>query len=169
MSSIDQTYMTGTPSASGGQGALLSSETRQNTTPAGRPPGNEGGGASPVDRVAPVDRGAATAPGPRATAPDERGGESSRGAPAAGIDRGALSEAVEEMRERLEPGKRALNFSINDELGDVVVKVVDTTTDQVIREIPPEAIMEMRERLRELNETGAEGGFPPGSLLSDLT
>ncbi len=44
---------------------------------------------------------------------------------------------------------RRLKFSINDELGQVVVRVIDTRTDKVIKELPPEALQRLHVRIRE--------------------
>ncbi len=44
---------------------------------------------------------------------------------------------------------RKLKFSINSRLEQVVVKVVDRETDKVIKEIPPEALQRLHERMEE--------------------
>ena len=44
---------------------------------------------------------------------------------------------------------RKLKFSINSRLEQVVVKVVDRETDKVIKEIPPEALQRLHERMQE--------------------
>jgi flagellar protein FlaG len=44
---------------------------------------------------------------------------------------------------------KRLRFSINEELNQVVVKVIDSETDKVIKEIPPEVIQRMHVRIRE--------------------
>ncbi len=44
---------------------------------------------------------------------------------------------------------KRLRFSINEELNQVVVKVIDSETDKVIKEIPPEVIQRMHIRIRE--------------------
>lgn len=44
---------------------------------------------------------------------------------------------------------RKLKFSIDRELNDVVVKVIDTETDKVIKELPPEAMQRLHVRMRE--------------------
>ena len=45
---------------------------------------------------------------------------------------------------------RKLKFSVNNELQQVVVKVVDRETDKVIKEIPPEALQRLHERMQEV-------------------
>ncbi len=44
---------------------------------------------------------------------------------------------------------RRLQFSINRELGEVIVKVIDRQTDKVIKELPPREIQRLHVRLRE--------------------
>lgn len=44
---------------------------------------------------------------------------------------------------------RRLQFTINRELNEVVVKVIDRTTDKVIKELPPREIQRLHVRIRE--------------------
>ena len=45
---------------------------------------------------------------------------------------------------------KRLSFSINEKLGQVIVKVIDTSTDTVIKELPPEELQKVHERIREV-------------------
>lgn len=45
---------------------------------------------------------------------------------------------------------KRLSFQLNEKLGQVVVKVIDTETDTVIRELPPEELQNVHERIREV-------------------
>lgn len=45
---------------------------------------------------------------------------------------------------------RRLSFSLNEKLGQIVVKVIDSDTDKVIREIPPKELQHVHERIREV-------------------
>jgi flagellar protein FlaG len=45
---------------------------------------------------------------------------------------------------------KRLSFRVNEKLGQVVVKVIDVNTDKVIREIPPEELQHVHERIREV-------------------
>jgi len=45
---------------------------------------------------------------------------------------------------------RKLAFSVNEKLGQVVVKVVDSETDKVVREIPATELQHVYERIREV-------------------
>ena len=63
---------------------------------------------------------------------------------------------VEELRKSLDVLEdtfllfnRRLKFSVNEEIDRVVVKVVDGSTDKVIKEIPPEEIQRLIVRIKE--------------------
>jgi flagellar protein FlaG len=44
---------------------------------------------------------------------------------------------------------KRLKFAVNEELDQVVVKVIDAQTDKVIKEIPPETLQRLHVRIRE--------------------
>jgi len=44
---------------------------------------------------------------------------------------------------------KKLKYSVNEELGQVVVKVIDSETDKVIKEIPPAELQRLYIRIRE--------------------
>ena len=44
---------------------------------------------------------------------------------------------------------RRLQFNVNEALGKVVVKVIDPSTDKVIKEIPSQEVQQMQIRIRE--------------------
>jgi flagellar protein FlaG len=52
-----------------------------------------------------------------------------------------LDEAMVEVKKALAPVARNLQFSIDDETGRSVVKVVDSSTNEVIRQIPSEELL----------------------------
>jgi len=62
-------------------------------------------------------------------------------------DLGALTADLERVSAAF---NRRLSFSINEKLGQVVVKVIDADTDKVIKEIPPEELQRVYERIREV-------------------
>ena len=59
-------------------------------------------------------------------------------------------DLVEEVETYLNDFNIQLNFSVEDKTGDVVVKVLDRDSGEVIRQIPPEALEKLREKLKEL-------------------
>jgi flagellar protein FlaG len=44
---------------------------------------------------------------------------------------------------------RKLQYSVNDDTDDIVVKVIDKTTDKVIRQIPPEALQKLEASMKQ--------------------
>jgi flagellar protein FlaG len=42
-----------------------------------------------------------------------------------------------------------ISFSKDDNTGDIVIKIIDNKTDEVIRQIPSEAVVELRKRLND--------------------
>ena len=57
--------------------------------------------------------------------------------------REAVEEAVENLNQFLEPSRRNLKFELHDKLDKYYVSVIDSTTDEVIKEIPPKKILDM--------------------------
>ena len=47
--------------------------------------------------------------------------------------------------------QRQLQFSIDEDSGKTVIKVIDTETDELIRQIPPEDLLEMQKYFGEMN------------------
>jgi flagellar protein FlaG len=60
-----------------------------------------------------------------------------------------LDKSLEILREAFTLFNRRLKFSVNEEIDRVVVKVIDGTTDKVIKEIPPEEIQKLVARIKE--------------------
>jgi len=66
-----------------------------------------------------------------------------------------LKEVLEEVNNLLYSMNRALRFEIHDKTEDLIVRVVNTKTDEVIRQYPREDVIERREKLLQ----GELGGF----------
>lgn len=73
-------------------------------------------------------------------------------APASGQepDRETLLQAVDEVRKAIAPVAQDLLFSIDNDTGRTVVKVVDSSTDEVIRQIPSEEVLAIAQALDKL-------------------
>ncbi len=69
-----------------------------------------------------------------------------------------VMEAVHKMRDHMQVIDRDLHFSIDEDSGITVVKVIDPETKEVVRQIPTEEVMRVVRSL----EKG-------GGLLSDVT
>lgn len=74
-----------------------------------------------------------------------------------------VNDALDAILKKLEPRPKSLQFSVNRELDQIVVKVVDTQTNKVVFQIPSEAIIKASEQLKSLDG----GKLPIGSLLSE--
>jgi flagellar protein FlaG len=61
-----------------------------------------------------------------------------------------IESATKAVREFVQPITNNLEFSIDDDTGKTVVKVMDTSTKEVIRQIPSEEILEIARALDRL-------------------
>ena len=58
-----------------------------------------------------------------------------------------LQAAIDRLNELMKDGQRSLAFSVDEDLGEVVVKVMDTKTEQLIRQIPNEESLKFAKNL----------------------
>jgi len=63
--------------------------------------------------------------------------------------REAINDEVDVMNKVAEVLNRELSFDVRDKTGEVFVRVVDRETGEIIREIPPEELVALSERIRE--------------------
>ena len=66
-------------------------------------------------------------------------------------DRQKLSDAVKNMNDFLQMARRTLEFSMDDASGKMVVKITDTETNKVIRQIPSETMLKIAKELGHLS------------------
>lgn len=59
------------------------------------------------------------------------------------ISRETVAQAVNDVRRNLEAVARNLQFSIDEDTGQTVVKVIDSDTHEVIRQIPSEELLKL--------------------------
>ena len=77
-----------------------------------------------------------------------------------------VEKAVEQLNEYVQSLQRDLRFSLDEELGRAVVRVIDRSTQEVIRQIPNETALQLARNLKaeiniesaELAATGTNGG-----------
>lgn len=70
-----------------------------------------------------------------------------------------IESAVEEVSDFVQASTRNLNFSFNEESNRNVVKVTDSQTGELIRQIPSEEVLRLSERIRDLQtDVGATVG-----------
>lgn len=75
-----------------------------------------------------------------------------------------VNQVLEGLIKRQEGSPTSVQFSVDEKLDQVVIKVVDPTTQKVIKQIPSEAIMKMREDM-----LAFESKSSTGLLLSEKT
>ncbi|OGO78873.1 MAG: hypothetical protein A2203_11640 [Chromatiales bacterium RIFOXYA1_FULL_46_5] len=63
-----------------------------------------------------------------------------------------LGEAVENINQFVNSQGRTLNFSVDEDSGKPVVKVIDFETKEVIRQIPSEEVLTMAKAIKRLQE-----------------
>jgi flagellar protein FlaG len=61
-----------------------------------------------------------------------------------------LQKITEELNKALNPLSTTLKFQFNDKIDELMVKVVDTQNNKVIREYPPKEALELMEKMREI-------------------
>lgn len=75
----------------------------------------------------------------------------------------AISQ-IEEFKNFNQSIDRSLQFKVDEELGVTIVRVIDKETDELVRQFPPEELINLSKRLKELNE---EGQAASGILLKE--
>jgi len=75
-------------------------------------------------------------------------------------DQKELAAAIEQVREAVNTQVRDFSFSIHEKTGEIVVRIVDRESKEVIRQIPAEEMLRLAEHLKTL-----EGENKPGLLI----
>ena len=65
------------------------------------------------------------------------------------VSREAVQKVVSELEAYVQSAQRNLDFQVDDRTGRVVVKVIDATNDQVIRQIPSEEMIAISRRIQD--------------------
>jgi flagellar protein FlaG len=82
----------------------------------------------------------------------------SEGNPASTVDQSQtptpqdLRAAVQKLNDYAQSMRRELNFSVDDDTGRTIVKVLDAETHEVIRQIPPEEVLTLAQHLATASE-----------------
>ena len=91
--------------------------------------------------------------------------EAARKAPEQPVDPAAIEQAVRQMNSYTQNLQRALQFRVDKDSGQTVVRVLDAKTDQVIRQIPTEEVLFIANKMRAAASVSTES--PPGMLLQE--
>jgi flagellar protein FlaG len=65
-------------------------------------------------------------------------------------DPGRTRKLVEEVQDYLDNINIQLSFDIHEKTGDMVVQVLDRETGDLIRQLPPEELLDLKDKLSEL-------------------
>ena len=75
--------------------------------------------------------------------------ETQRATPQEPVSRKDLSELGEELSDLVQSVRRELEFSVDDDSGRTVIRVIDSATGELVRQIPPEEVLTLVGRFRE--------------------
>jgi flagellar protein FlaG len=92
---------------------------------------------------------------PRRTAPAAVPGLASSAADQPRPSAAELRKAVEQSNQRLAEKGSELSFQLDDELGEVVVRLIDVKTKEVLRQIPSPEALAIAKALAARQERGA--------------
>jgi flagellar protein FlaG len=73
-----------------------------------------------------------------------------RDRPKDGLKKAEVESAVESINDAVEHINRSLRFSVHEDTQRIIVRVVNTRTDEVIKELPPEDVLDTVARIREM-------------------
>jgi flagellar protein FlaG len=76
--------------------------------------------------------------------------EGRKGEGLAALDEGAVKEVVEKTQAFLDDLNIRLDFEVYEETGDLVVRIFNRETEELLREIPPEDLLKLHKKLAEL-------------------
>jgi len=61
-----------------------------------------------------------------------------------------LIDAIAKLKQAGDVFNRRLDFKVDKDTNRIIVKVIDTKTDKVIKEIPPEQLIELAAKIQEM-------------------
>ncbi|MDH3219684.1 MAG: flagellar protein FlaG [Gammaproteobacteria bacterium] len=90
--------------------------------------------------------------------------------PAQVSDSAEITEAVTEINEIIRSVQRDLSFNVDEDSGKTIIRVIDSESGELIRQIPSEDILAIAIQLRDFQQDRAgRGEIGQGLLFSDST
>lgn len=81
-----------------------------------------------------------------------------------------VNDALNEINKVVQTVQRDLAFSLDDASGKTVIKVIDSESGQLVRQIPSEEVLALATYLKTAREDGIEAAdISKGMLFSDIT
>jgi flagellar protein FlaG len=106
-----------------------------------------------TQRVQPAARATGTDPtGNTQDSATAKAAGSPQGAPAVG--REEATKLAEDLTQLVQTVNRQLSFKVDEHTGNTVIQVIDSDSKEVLRQIPPDDIVNLQKRLAELQESG---------------
>ena len=75
--------------------------------------------------------------------------------------RESVERLVDRISRQLQVERRSLSFTVDDQLGKTIVKVIDLETDEVITQIPSEELLRVAEAIDAISQQQASGASAP--------
>lgn len=75
-----------------------------------------------------------------------------------------VANAVESIRGFIQENQRALDFDVASESNRIIISVIDRSTNEVIRQIPPEDAIELAERIKKGDDITKSGLLIEGQV-----
>ncbi|MDH3763583.1 MAG: flagellar protein FlaG [Gammaproteobacteria bacterium] len=90
--------------------------------------------------------------------------------PAQVVDTAEISETVTEINDIIRGVQRDLAFNVDQDSGRTIIRVIDSESGELIRQIPSEDLLAIATHLRDFQEDTVSGGeIGQGLLFSDST
>jgi len=84
-----------------------------------------------------------------------------------GVSNADIENEVQNLQEFSKLQGWTVNFSVENDLDQVVIKVMDAETKSMIRQIPSEELLAISKRIKDLREGDVSGGGSRVGLLLD--
>ncbi len=88
---------------------------------------------------------------PRAVSPSGTSAVVQQGDASAGVSQADLTRVLKQVTEELEKSGSHLQMEVDSDIGRVIVKILDGSTGQVIRQIPAQELVNLAKQLKGLN------------------
>ena len=86
------------------------------------------------------------------------------------VSKAQLHEAVSQINSMVQSVQRDLAFSLDEDSGQTVIKVLDSKTGSLVRQIPSEEVLAIATQLKAMNQSSdGSDKMPQGMLFSDIT
>lgn len=67
------------------------------------------------------------------------------------VEKKSMMQLVDDLNDVQQYQQRAIQFSVDEDAGRPVIKIIDSETDKVIRQIPQEEVLRFQQRMQEMS------------------